>query len=71
MSTLADDLAETLAKDVIAHIDATGDEDVIKIITTALGERSQTLEEAFVTAVRVIRAERRAREILQNRPPAT
>ena len=67
MSRHAEGIAEALAEDVIAYVDETGDEDAIKVLTQALADRSQTLEEAFVTAIRVMRADRFARDILAKR----
>ncbi|WP_298431488.1 hypothetical protein [uncultured Jannaschia sp.] len=67
MSALAEKLADKLAADVIAHVEATGDEDMIKIMGTALGDSSQTLQEAFITSVRVQRAAIRAQELLRRR----
>lgn len=61
--TLADDLAAT----VIAHVERTGDEDIVGIIAGALGDSSQTLQEAFVTSVRVQRAAIRAEKLLMRR----
>ena len=67
MSELAERLAEQLALEVVDHVDATGDEDAITAMSKTMGDTSQTLQEAFITAVRVIRAERRARTLMQNR----
>ena len=58
---IAEDTADRLAAEVIRHIEATGDEDIITLIGKALGDSSQTLQEAFVTSVRVQRAAIRAR----------
>lgn len=57
---LADDLADKLAARVIAHVEKTGDEEIIKIMSNSIGDSSQTLQEAFVTSVRVQRAAIRA-----------
>lgn len=67
MSTLAEKLADQLAADCIKHIEATGDEDIVAIMSTALGDSSQTLQEAFVTSVRVQRAAIRAKRLLAQR----
>lgn len=67
MSRHAEGIAEALALDVMNYIDETGDEDAVSVITQALADRSQTLEEAFVTAVRVMRADRYVRGILAKR----
>ena len=58
--SLADDLANKLAARVIAHVEKTGDEDIIKQMSQSLGDSSQTLQEAFITSVRVQRAAIRA-----------
>lgn len=65
--SLAEDLADRLAARVIAHIEATGDEDIVAVLSNALGDSSQTLQEAFVTSVRVQRAAIRAGELLDRR----
>ncbi|CTQ50456.1 hypothetical protein [Jannaschia donghaensis] len=64
---LADDLANKLAAKVIAHVEKTGDEDIIKIMSQSLGDSSQTLQEAFITSVRVQRAAIRADRQLKAR----
>ncbi|MEM8822785.1 MAG: hypothetical protein AAGF30_04165 [Pseudomonadota bacterium] len=67
MSRLAEELADKLAADVIKHVEATGDEEMISIMGRALGDSSQTLQEAFITSVRVQRAAMRAQELLAKR----
>ncbi|RXV61730.1 hypothetical protein C6W92_11970 [Roseovarius sp. A46] len=64
---VTEDLADELARDVIKAIDATGDEDLVGEITKVLGASSQTAEEAFLTALRVRRANLKARAILMER----
>lgn len=64
---LADDLADKLAARVVAHVEKTGDEDIIKIMSNSIGDSSQTLQEAFVTSVRVQRAAIRADRQLKAR----
>ncbi|WP_104017370.1 hypothetical protein [Roseovarius nitratireducens] len=64
---VTEDLADELARDVIKAIDATGDEDIVGEITKVLGASSQTAEEAFLTALRVRRANLKARAILIER----
>jgi hypothetical protein len=61
---IADELADKLAADVIAYIETTGDEDIIARLGQTLGDSSQTLQEAFITSVRVQRAAIRANQIL-------
>ncbi|HAW48498.1 MAG TPA: hypothetical protein DCX34_14915 [Roseovarius sp.] len=64
---VTEDLADELARDVIKAIEATGDEDIVGEITKVLGASSQTAEEAFLTALRVRRANLKARAILMER----
>ena len=60
-------LADKLAARVIAHVEKTGDEDIIAIMSRSLGDSSQTLQEAFITSVRVQRAALRADRLLKKR----
>ena len=71
LEELADDLAQK-APDLE---DETGDERVIKKIGDALGSLSPTFEEAYNTAIRMRRAERRAWALIRSleqgtEPPA-
>lgn len=59
-----EDLADELACDVIKAIDATGDEELVNEVALVLGATSQTAEEAFLTYVRVRRANIKARALL-------
>ncbi|MEL6434373.1 MAG: hypothetical protein AAFZ10_02830 [Pseudomonadota bacterium] len=61
---VTEDLADDLALKVIQYVDASGDESVITEIVTLLGATSQTAEEAFLTSLRVRRANMKARELL-------
>jgi len=61
---VTEDLADELARDVIKAIEATGDETIITDVQNILGATSQTAEEAFLTAVRVRRANIKARALL-------
>ncbi|WP_102109580.1 hypothetical protein [Oceaniglobus roseus] len=61
---LLEDLADELALEALAAADNSGDATIVDQIGEVLGASSQTLQEAYLTAVRVRRAERRAREIL-------
>ncbi len=63
MATVADELAQQ----ALEIWEVTGDEDIFDEVTKIIGTSSQTLEEAFKTAVRVRRAEKRAREMLAQR----
>jgi cytochrome P450 len=64
---VAEDLADALARDVIAAADELGDERLITEISTVLGASSPTTQEAYMTAIRVRLAERRARAALAAR----
>ncbi|UXX83855.1 hypothetical protein [Roseovarius pelagicus] len=61
---VTEDLADALAQDVLKAIDLTGDEDLVDELAQMMGATSQTAEEAFLTAVRVRRANIKARQIL-------
>lgn len=61
------DVADELARKALEIFEASGDEDIFDEVTKIIGTSSQTLEEAFKTAVRVRRAERRALEMLKTR----
>ncbi len=64
---VTEDLADELARDVIKAIEATGDEDLVTEIQRVLGVGSQTAEEAFLTSVRVRRANIKARAFLMEK----
>tara|TARA_R110002094_G_scaffold219149_1_gene190996 strand:+ start:107 stop:328 length:222 start_codon:yes stop_codon:yes gene_type:complete len=64
MSDYTLETANELADLALAEQDASGDEKIVPAIAEVLGASSQTLQEAFLTAVRVRRAESRARELL-------
>ena len=70
MSAMTDKLADQLALDVLKHIERTGDEEVVAVMSRALGDSSQTLQEAFVTSLRVQRAALRGRRLLAERAEA-
>ena len=57
-------VADQLAQKSLELFEATGDEEIFAQVTKIIGSSSQTLEEAYKTAVRVRRAERRALEML-------
>lgn len=57
---IAEDLADKLAARVIVHVEKTGDEEFIKVMSQSLADSSQTLQEAFITSVLVQRAALRA-----------
>ncbi len=61
------EVADELAQRALEIWELTGDEDIFDEVTKIIGTSSQTLEEAFKTAVRVRRAEKRALEMLADR----
>ena len=69
---LVETLADALAIEALAAAEKTGDEKLTDKISEVIGASSPTLQEAFLTAVRIRRADRRARELLAelNRTPA-
>lgn len=64
---VTEDLADDLAQNVIKYVDASGDDGVITDIVNVLGATSQSAEEAFLTALRVRRANQKARALLVER----
>ncbi|MEM6589924.1 MAG: hypothetical protein AAF641_15870 [Pseudomonadota bacterium] len=64
---VTEDLADDLALKVIEYVDATGDESVISELVGVLGATSQTAEEAFLTSLRVRRANIKARDLLSKK----
>ena len=68
---MADSYLETVAGELadlaLADQEASGDISIVDTVAKVLGSSSQTLEEAFLTAVRVRRAEARARALLADR----
>ena len=67
---VTEDLADELALDVIKYVDATGDDSIISEVVSLLGATSQTAEEAFLTSMRVRRANIAARKLLLERAKA-
>lgn len=67
---VTEDLADELARDTIKYIEASGDEQIVSDLVKVLGATSQTAEEAFLTAMRVRRANIKARALLLNRARA-
>lgn len=64
---ITEDLADALARDAIAAAEKLGDDKVISEVSDELGASSTTVQEAFLTAVRVRLAEQRARGHLDER----
>lgn len=59
------DLTEQLAKDVVDAMDELGDDKLHDRVGRVLLDASPTTQEAFMTAVRVILAERKGRKFLE------
>ncbi|MGR3495802.1 hypothetical protein [Citreimonas sp.] len=59
-------LADALAADTIKAMDTLGDDRLYEEVAKVLGASSQTSEEAFMTAIRIRLAERRARTFLED-----
>ncbi len=62
-----DKVANELADMALADQKRTGDIGIVDVIGDVLGASSQTLQETYLTAVRVRRAEERARALLAER----
>lgn len=65
MSDTIERLAAKLAEDTFKLMDESGEERLFVEVGTVLGAASQTLEEAYLTEIRVRMAERKAREFLR------
>lgn len=59
--SLLEDLSTELANSALDKMEELGDESVLEAIANEIGSSSPTLEENYRTAVRLIRAARRAR----------
>lgn len=66
MSSL-DEIADKLAREAVAAEDVLGDSQLVVEMAKMISDSSTTLQEAFMTAVRVRRAEKRARAMLVQR----
>lgn len=66
MSTL-ETLASKLADDTIEVMKVTGDERLFVEVGELIGASSQTLEEAYLTEIRIRLADRAARKLLQTK----
>jgi len=64
---VTEDLADQLAQDALKAEELTGDERIVDDLANMMGATSQTAEEAFLTAVRVRRANAKARAMLLER----
>lgn len=70
MSSVAEQLADALARDVLAAMDEMGEERFYLEVGKMLASLSPSMEEGFMTAMRVRLAERRARDMLNRRVAA-
>lgn len=64
---LIDDIAESLARDAYALAQELDDDHLVDDVAKSIGSSSPTLEEAYLTAIRYLRAETRARALLDSR----
>jgi hypothetical protein len=62
-----EDLADGLAKDTIEEAHRLGKEQLITEVAKQLGATSTTMEEAYLTSIRMRLAEKRARQFLEDR----
>ena len=60
-----DDIAQKLAEDALAYEKSSGNSAVVTEIGKIVGASSATLQDAYLTAIRVLRAEERARAYLE------
>ena len=67
MSSIMEEIADHLAQEVIEGAQALGDDNLITEIARVIGASSTTLQEAFMTAIRVRLSEQRARKALEER----
>jgi hypothetical protein len=61
---LIHDLCDALARDVVAAMDELGDDRLHEKVSKVLLDMSPTTQEAYLTSIRVILAERKARAYL-------
>lgn len=61
---ITEDMTDDLAKDTLAAAEKANDQTIVDEISTVLGNTSATAQEAYLTAVRIRRAIKRAREVL-------
>lgn len=64
MSQKMEEIADSMALEALDIEEKTGDENAIRLIADALASSSPTMEETFLTAVRIRRAERRGRKLI-------
>jgi len=65
--SLLSELAVALARDAFELSERTGDTTLVEDIATTLESSSSTLQEEFLTAIRYLRADSRARRLLEQR----
>ena len=63
--SMLEDLCDALARDVVAAQDELGDDRFYEKVSKVLLDMSPTTQEAYMTSIRVILAERRARKYLE------
>jgi hypothetical protein len=62
---LINDLCDDLAREVMAAMDETGDERLHEKVAKIMGDSSSAAQELFISAIRGLMAERRARHFVQ------
>ena len=62
--SILEDVADDLAQKALVAAAAKDDETIIQKVADAIGNSSPTMQEAFLTQIRVRRAEMRARDVL-------
>ena len=65
--SILDDIADRLAQEALVIADATNNDSFTDDVAKIIGASSATMEEAFLTSVRVRRAEKRAMELMAQR----
>ena len=60
-----EDMGDALARDVLNAMDELGDDRFFDKVSKVLGDASPTMQDAFMTAIRVRVAERRGRAFLE------
>ena len=63
---LLDDVADELAQRTIRNMSDLNDDVLQKLVADAIGSASPTLQETYLTAMRIRRAEARAFVVLEN-----
>lgn len=63
--SFVDDLADALARDVLEAMDEMGDDRFYEKVSRVLGASSPTLQESFMTCVRIRLSERRGRKFFE------